>query len=227
MADSPSLLPPPPPLLAFCSSLSISLSPSLACLPGSSPLPSSHPLWPYCFTSLHSGFYGYFVLVWTHLTAGWWVPPPVIAAIYYQRRSTSHFSDFGKMVFTLDRFSDLPYNISTVALTQAHEHAHTPFRLCMCHTQKGNLTSLYYTADLLGAKMLHRLLMPHGGIHWQIFQIILCIKKASISFWGLGFVIWVTFTAWSALGYDHIKSPIVQFWCNSNMVKMGLDWSHS
>lgn len=84
---------------------------------------SSHPLKPYCFTCLHSGFYGCFVLVQTHLTAGWWVPPPVIAAIYYQRRSTSHFSDFGKMVFTLDHFTDLPYNKSTRG--SSHKHMHT------------------------------------------------------------------------------------------------------
>lgn len=50
--------------------------------------------------------------------------PPVIAAIYYQRRSTSHFSDFGKMVFTLDRFTDSPYNISAERLTQTHARSH-------------------------------------------------------------------------------------------------------
>jgi len=78
MADSPSLFPPPPPLVSFYSSPSISLSPSSARMLGSSPplpltptaLLSSHPLWPYCFTSLHSGFYGCFVLAQTHLTAG-------------------------------------------------------------------------------------------------------------------------------------------------------------
>lgn len=147
MADSPSLFPPPPSLLSFCSSPCISLSLHSARLPGSSPLPPgaptplpSHPLWPYCFTSLHSGFYGCFVLVQTHLPTGWWVPPPVIAAIHYQRRSTSHFSDFGKMVFTLDHFTDSPYNTSSERLrhtrvlehkvTQSEQKRHITILLC-------------------------------------------------------------------------------------------------
>lgn len=115
---------PSSPLFSFYSSLSISLFRPPACLLGSSPLPPISPpfFWPYCFTSLHSVFYGCFVLVQTHLTAGWWVPPPVIAAIYYQRRSTSHISDFGKMVFTLDRFTDSPYNKSSEKCTCAFTH---------------------------------------------------------------------------------------------------------
>lgn len=152
MADSPSAFPPPP--LLFFSSLSfpsISISCPLAgVIPPFLLAPtflSTHPLKPYCFTSLHSGFYGCFVLVQTHLTAGWWVPPPVIAAIYYQRRSTSHFSDFGKMVFTLDHFTDSPYNKSTGKHTQTHVHSHTERR-----SQEETSPSPYYTADLQGTK---------------------------------------------------------------------------
>lgn len=175
MADSPSLSLFPPLILLLSVYLSISspltrvVTPSSHCLPPQSPLPNLHPLRPHCFTSLHSGFYGYFVLARSHLTAGWWVPPPVIAAIYYRRRSTSHFSDFGKMVFTLDCFTDSPYNTSAAQRTQTRAHSHTKW-----HDQRGNITSLYYTADLLGAKMLCGVLMPHSGTLWQHFQIILC-----------------------------------------------------
>lgn len=98
-ADSQSFFLLPPALLLFYSSPFISLSLSYAHSLGSYPLTttllSSNPPWPYCFTSLHSGFYGCFVLVQTHLPTGWWVPPPVIVAIYYQHQFTSHFSDFG------------------------------------------------------------------------------------------------------------------------------------
>lgn len=52
--------------------LSLYLHPALTCQ-GSSQLsspptpPHTHLSWPYCFTSLHSGFYGRFVLARTHL----------------------------------------------------------------------------------------------------------------------------------------------------------------
>lgn len=65
MADSPSLFPPPPPLLSFYSSPSISLSLSSARLPGSSPPPPTPLYPPFLPSSLALLFYiSSFGLLW-------------------------------------------------------------------------------------------------------------------------------------------------------------------
>ena len=145
--------------------LPLSLSPSSACSPGSPPLP---PIPPPSFPPILSGLIVLHLFIQAFMAASSSCKPisppddgflPQLSWLFIISVNPHHIS------LTLGRWFSHWTALLTRHITNPPRSSHKHMRShTKGHSQKGNLTSLYYTADLLAAKMLSSVLKLPSGI---------------------------------------------------------------